>query len=219
MDLELGDGFCRPLFLSARDGGNFSAKTCVMTAAPGSHDDEAVLCAYASCAHDRRNSDQIDAIFFDASNTKTFESPAARLAFRERWLGRYLDSWPEFATLACQGDHVAGYIVGCVIDPVTLPVFRDIPYFTSFASLTAEYPAHLHVNVHAGRRDAGLGGRLVEHFAVQAAAAGARGLHVVTSRSARNIGFYRRLGFHEAGTAAASGGNASDDVVFLARRL
>ena len=35
-------------------------------------------------------SDQIDAIFFEASNTKSFESDAARAVFRERWLGRYL---------------------------------------------------------------------------------------------------------------------------------
>lgn len=190
-----------------------------MTAAPGSHDDEAILSAYANCAHDRRNTDQLDAIFFDASNTKTFESPAARLAFRERWLGRYLKAWPEYATLACRGEHVVGYIVGCVIDPATLPEFRDIAYFATFGSLTADYPAHLHVNVHAGRRDAGLGGRLVDRFAAQAKAAGARGVHVVTSRSSRNVAFYQRLGFHEAGAAAAVAGGTGDDIVFLARRL
>ena len=32
----------------------------------------------------------IDAVFFEASNTKSFADAAARRTFRERWLGRYL---------------------------------------------------------------------------------------------------------------------------------
>ena len=33
----------------------------------------------------------IDAVFFEASNTKSFADDAARAAFRQRWLGRFLE--------------------------------------------------------------------------------------------------------------------------------
>jgi hypothetical protein len=41
--------------------------------------------------------DGIDAVFFQSSNTQTFADAAARTAFRERWLGRYLSHDPDWA--------------------------------------------------------------------------------------------------------------------------
>ena len=41
---------------------------------------------WAEVAHQERLSDQLDAIFFEASGTKSFASEDARAAFRERWL-------------------------------------------------------------------------------------------------------------------------------------
>ena len=37
----------------------------------------------------------IETIFFASSNVEQFDDAAERAAFRERWLGRYLDHWPE----------------------------------------------------------------------------------------------------------------------------
>ncbi|MBX9925803.1 MAG: hypothetical protein K2Y05_05550, partial [Hyphomicrobiaceae bacterium] len=37
----------------------------------------------------------MDNIFFAAAGTKDFASPEHRAEFRERWLGRYLDSDPD----------------------------------------------------------------------------------------------------------------------------
>ena len=101
-------------------------------------------------------SDQIDAIFFEASNTKSFESDAARAIFRERWLGRYLRDDPQFAYLAfaASGD-VAGYVVGAIDDPVLSERFADVGYFAAFGDLTRKYPAHLHVNLAPAFRNRG----------------------------------------------------------------
>ena len=159
---------------------------------------------------------EIDAIFFEASGTKSFASDAERDAFRTRWLGRYFQHFPQWAYLALGPDaRVAGYLVGSVDDPANDPLFADIAYFQDFAGLTALYPAQLHVNLAPDWRGLGLGARLVEAFAADATRAGALGVHVVTSRASRNVGFYAANGFHEAGALAAN----NRDLVFLARRL
>ncbi len=158
----------------------------------------------------------IDQVFFESSNTQAFVDNAARAAFRERWLGRYLAHDPAWAYVAVAADAtVAGYLVASLDDPALTPRFSDIPYFTHFASLTKKYPAHLHVNLGAAFRNRGLGGDLIERFATEAGKAGAPGVHVVTSRGARNIAFYNRNGFVEAGAHGAD----EREVVFLARAL
>lgn len=160
-------------------------------------------------------SEQIDAIFFEASNTKVFESDVARAAFRERWLGRYLRDDPQFAYLAldASGD-VVGYAVGAIDDPVSSARFADVGYFAAFGDLTSRYPAHLHVNMAPAFRNQGIGGRLIGAFAAEAKRSGAPGLHVVTSADSDNVRFYNRNGFIEAGRT-----KGSHPLVFLARVL
>jgi ribosomal protein S18 acetylase RimI-like enzyme len=158
---------------------------------------------------------EIDAIFFESSNTKSFESAEARTAFRERWLGRYLVHDPDFAYLARTADGTAvGYLVGAVDDPARTARFSDIGYFSALAEQTCFFPAHLHVNISAGFRNQGLGGRLIHRFVAHAKAAGAQGVHVVTSEGAANIEFYKRNGFSEVARAGPG-----DQLVFLARSL
>ena len=66
-------------------------------------------------AHSHRLLEQLDAIFFEASGTKTFVDPEARAAFRERWFARYLAQYPQWAYVAIAGDgRVAGYLVGAL---------------------------------------------------------------------------------------------------------
>lgn len=158
---------------------------------------------------------EIDQIFFESSNTKTFPSEAARAAFRERWLGRYLTHDPAFAFLAQDGSgRIVGYIVGTVDDPAQTPRFADIPYFAALSAQTERYPAHLHVNISPEFRNRGIGGRLIDCFIANAEAAGAAGVHVVTSAGAANVIFYNRKGFEEVARAGTGGG-----LVFLARSL
>lgn len=158
----------------------------------------------------------IDAIFFEASRVTSFADAAARAAFRERWLGLYLSDWPEHVVVARDADGtVAGYLVGCLVDPATDARFADIGYFQVFAAACAAYPAHLHINLAPAYRDRGIGGQLVEAFGAAARDAGAPGMHIVTGDGARNAGFYRRLGFE---SVARTVWNANP-ICFLGRRL
>lgn len=158
---------------------------------------------------------EIDRIFFESSNTKSFASEAARIAFHERWLGRYLTHDPELAYLAQAADGaIVGYLVGAIEDPAKAGRFADIAYFAAFAELTERFPAHLHVNIDPAFRNQGIGGGLIDRFVGAAKAVGVSGVHVVTSAGAENIRFYNRKGFAEVARAGADG-----RLVFLARAL
>jgi GNAT superfamily N-acetyltransferase len=159
---------------------------------------------------------ELDAIFFEASATKSFANEAERAAFRERWLGRYLSHYPDEAFVALTPDGtVAGYLVGSLDDPASTPLFSDIAYFADLARLTARYPAQLHVNLAQPWRGGGIGSRLVAAFADHARRAGAPGVHAVTGRAMRNVGFYLSNGFDEAGAVKTR----DRELVFLARSL
>lgn len=171
------------------------------------------ICRYLDVERTPRLDEEIDAIFFEASNTKSFESDAARSAFRERWLGRYLRDDPQFAYLAMSiaGD-VVGYLVGTIEDPASRPSTENT--IAAFREVTKRYPAHLHVNVARAYRSSGVGGRLIDTFVADARRAGAAGVHVITSAASANVRFYNRNDFQE----IARGGPA-DVLVFLARAL
>lgn len=157
----------------------------------------------------------LDAIFFSASVTQEFASPSVRDAFRERWLGRYLEQDPDWFYVALVEERAVGYLAGCVDDPARASRFADIGYFASFADLTRNYPAHLHINLDQNYRNGGLGTRLIERFADDAARAGARGVHVVTGARSRNRSFYNRNGF----VALRELAQGPREMVFLGRRL
>jgi GNAT superfamily N-acetyltransferase len=164
----------------------------------------------------RRSGDALDAIFFEASGTKTFTSDEGRSAFRERWLGRYLRDYPEWVYLALDDKNgLAGYLLGCLDDPARTPLFDDIGYFQEFRALTARFPAQLHVNLAPSARGAAIGVQLVEAFARDACTAGSPGMHAVTERGMRNVSFYERNRFHERGHVTWNG----RDLVFLGRDL
>lgn len=158
----------------------------------------------------------IDRIFFEASGTKAFADDATRAAFRERWLGRYLTHDPQwfYVALAHTGEPL-GYLAGCLDNPAVASRFADIGYFAILAPLTAQYPAHLHINLAPVARSLGIGSRLVERFAADAARTGVPGVHVVTGQGLRNVGFYRRNGFDREVPFAWQGRT----LVFLGRTL
>jgi GNAT superfamily N-acetyltransferase len=159
---------------------------------------------------------RLDAVFFEASSTKIFADDAARSAFRERWLGRYLDHDARFAHVALADDGaVAGYVVGSIEDPARAARFHDLGYFQTFRDLTERYPAHLHINLAPEFRGRGVGGELIARFIEYARRAGAPGIHVTTSRGARNVTFYERLGFEERGAT----GEGDREILFLAQDI
>jgi GNAT superfamily N-acetyltransferase len=158
----------------------------------------------------------VDAIFFEASG-RAFGSDEERAAFRERWLGRYLEGGSDVVLVAQDGrGAVAGYLVGALEDPAGQERFADIGYFRgAFRALCRRYPAHLHINLAPAFRNQGIGARLVDAFGACAAEAGAPGLHVVTARGARNVHFYERCGLVEEGATTWNG----REVVLLGKRL
>ena len=162
---------------------------------------------WVDVAHAHRLLEQLDAIFFEASATKTFVDPEARAAFRERWFARYLAQYPQWAYVAIAGDgRVAGYLIGAL---------DEGSGFEDFAPAAADFPAHLHVNLAPQFRNRGIGAILIEAFAADAHRAGAVGIHVVTSADARNVRFYEREGFRERARTSVNG----RELVFLGRSL
>ena len=158
-------------------------------------------------AHGRALADALDAIFFEASNTKSFPNDETRAAFRERWFGRYLEHYPQWAYVAQTADGtVAGYLVGALDEPTATE---------DFASAAQAFPAHLHVNLAPQFRSRGIGADLIEAFVRDAQSAGAKGVHVVTSSDARNVRFYERVGFKPRATTTVNG----NGLVFLGRAL
>jgi len=158
---------------------------------------------------------QIDDIFFAAAS-RTYQPGPERDAFRERWLGRYLQGGSDALFLAKQGHTVAGYLVGAVENPALQERFADIVYLRAdFADLCRQFPAHLHINLAPAFRGHGIGAHLIEAFAAYAARQGAVGMHVVTGAGMRNVRFYERCGFRHHGATERNGGQ----VVFLGRVL
>lgn len=158
----------------------------------------------------------VDHVFFTSSQTQSFDSDEARAAFRERWLGRYLRHFPEYAWIARDPrGRAVGYVVGSVADPAHDPLFSDLPFVGPFGAASARYPAHLHINLAEGWRSKGIGKLLIDAFAEAARRAGAPGVHVVTQRGVRNVGFYLANGFFE--RAALTLGES--ELVLLGRDL
>ena len=175
-----------------------------------------MICRFSELAGRLGLVPEIDCIFFESSATKNFESDSDRSAFRERWLGRYLSNFPQWAYLALARDEsIAGYLVGSLDDPAQTPLFEDIAYFKDWKALTQRFPAQLHINVASSRRGQGAGACLVAAFIEDARRAGAPGVHVVTGRGMRNVRFYDQNGFKEAGALHVNG----RELVFLARTL
>jgi GNAT superfamily N-acetyltransferase len=178
--------------------------------------DRVKICQPGALASDAARMAEIDAIFFEASATRSFPSEIARAMFHERWLGRYLAHNPDDALVATDADgRVVGYLVGARDDPARSPRYADIPYFADLADLTALYPAHLHINLAPQARGHGIGARLVDEFVRRLISDGTPGFHVVTGAQSRNRTFYARMGLLPL-RELVSGGTP---IVMLGRRL
>ncbi|MBV1695604.1 MAG: GNAT family N-acetyltransferase [Hyphomicrobiales bacterium] len=145
---------------------------------------------------------EINAIFFEASG-RTFVDAASKDAFHDLWLGQYLRHDRGHVWLAVQpieggtAGRVVGYLAGSRANPAQDPRFAELPYFAELAEPCRRYPAHLHINLAQAERGRGIGGRLIAAFSATLREAGEPGVHVVTGALARNVSFYRRLGFDE----------------------
>ncbi len=158
----------------------------------------------------------LDHIFFTSSGRQSFESAQEKAAFRERWLGRYLEHFPQYALVAVEsGGRAVGYIIGSLDDPARDLRFSDIAALAHFSALTPRFPAQLHINIEANWRGHGLGARLIAAFSDMAREAGAPGVHAITARGFRNVSFYLANDFLERGAVEIDG----RELLFLGRDL
>jgi GNAT superfamily N-acetyltransferase len=166
-------------------------------------------------AHAARELAEAEAIFWDSAGTTVFETAEARAAFRELWFGRYLEHVPgEFFLALGEDGDVRGYLAGALISDA--PPLPGPDYFALFPSeLIAQFPAHIHVNIRADQRSAGLGAELVRAFAAHCRAAGLPGLHAVTAAGSGSAAFFEACGLKPRATANWRGRN----LAFLARSI
>ncbi|WP_072397124.1 GNAT family N-acetyltransferase [Hyphomicrobium sp. CS1GBMeth3] len=158
----------------------------------------------------------IEHVFFSSSARQSFETATEKAAFRERWLGRYLEHFPQHALVAVDKERRAvGYIIGSLEDPARDPLFADVTALAHFRALTPRYPAQLHININADWRGHGLGARLLAAFSDMARDGGAPGVHAITARGLRNVGFYLANDFVEHGAVDIDG----RELLFLGRDL
>lgn len=171
----------------------------------------------------------IDDVFFTTTERVEFESPAARHAFRDLWLGQYLHHDPDWVYVALQiagqATHektgetarrtVVGYLVGSPADPAQDHRFANLGYFQDFAEVTKQFPAQLHVNVNACAQGQGVGSKLIDAFVADLTAKACPGVHAVTRHGHRNVAFYQRNGLTEQARTTWN----DRDLVFLGRAL
>jgi len=140
---------------------------------------------------------KLEAIALETAGTRNFESPTARNAFVDFWMGQYLDAAPTLSFVALgPTPHVLGYAVGWPYTPPQSARFAPLTYLAAFSEQLQDYPAHLHINLTASARNQGLGSRLVATLVSRLQDQGCAGVHVVIGSGAHNQTFYGRNLFH-----------------------
>jgi GNAT superfamily N-acetyltransferase len=158
---------------------------------------------------------QAEAVFWASAGARRFESEGAHRAYRSLWFGRYLQHAPDefFVALGAQ-DEVLGYLAGALASNAAPLAGPD--YYPLFPpELVARFPAHIHVNVAADRRSAGLGAALVRAFAEHCRKRRTPGLHAVTASGTRSAAFFEKCGLGQRGAARWRG----RDLAFLGMQL
>ena len=135
-------------------------------------------------------------IFFLSTSKKEFASEDHKEEFFNKWCGDYLRKYPETFFLAFDSNgKLLGYLSGALDTLETLKTLR-VPGVIHFSHLYEKYPAHLHINFHPEARGMGLGSLLVNHFCQFLIDRKIKGVHLITSKEAKNVSFYERLGFN-----------------------
>lgn len=137
----------------------------------------------------------LERVFFLSSATKIFRDEGQRMLHYDRWLGRYLGSWPGdcFVRVYAAGE-MAAYLVGCPDSAAAAALFSDIDYYPRFWRQFADYPAHFHVNTAPEHRGHRHGAALVEAYAAHCRAAAIPGMHVMTAAASPAAAFFAKCG-------------------------
>ena len=135
----------------------------------------------------------LEEIFFLTSSIKEFSSAEARAKFVYKYFGLYYEKFADFCWYAQVGEKSLGYCLGSPITDSSFFIYQ--PHLEVFNDLYAEFPAHLHINLHPDSQGLGIGKLLIEKWEEMARASGVGGMHIMTGVDARNKSFYLRQGF------------------------
>ncbi|PIP95615.1 MAG: hypothetical protein COW00_00555 [Bdellovibrio sp. CG12_big_fil_rev_8_21_14_0_65_39_13] len=133
-------------------------------------------------------------IFFMSSSVQSFKDEESREHFYQRWLGQYLDRFPDWIWLALLNNKIVGYIVA---SPDSLSILNDfkIPGMELFEEHYSRFPVGLHINVDSQARGMGVGEKLISKLSEECQIRKLPGLHAITSAGDRNNHFYRKNNF------------------------
>lgn len=140
---------------------------------------------------------EIRDIFFESSMKKDFKDAKEKEAFYFKYLGFYLERYPEYSWIA-QDERILGYVVASPVSD-DHEIFDIQPHMKEFKNFLKDYPGHLHINCHAESRGKGVGTKLVERVEAQMREQHISGLHIITETDAVNQSFYKKLGLNSLG--------------------
>lgn len=138
---------------------------------------------------------QVLEIFFESSAKKNFKSIKERADFQFKYLGYYLENYPELFLIFKDEDQVLGYICGCKNSADEDELMGIVPHYRTFLNEYDDFPSELHINMHTSARGKGIGSKLIREFEQLLIAGGVNGVHLITVPTARNVGFYRKNGY------------------------
>lgn len=137
---------------------------------------------------------EIRDIFFESSSKKTFRDEAEKNDFFYKYLGYYLEHYPELCFVAID-EKVLGYVVTAP-DSHSNALYSIQPHLRSFENYFNKFPAHLHINCHRDSRGRGVGSKLIAQTENSLKSLEVSGLHIMTAPDAANQNFYKKLGFN-----------------------
>ena len=137
---------------------------------------------------------EIKEIFFESSTKKTFKDDAEKEGFFYKYLGFYLEHFPELCLVAVD-EKVLGYVVTSPKSDSS-ELLSIQPHLKTFEEYFNRFPAHLHINCHADSRGKGVGSKLISETEMKLQGMKIKGLHIMTGPDAANQKFYKKLGFN-----------------------
>lgn len=145
-----------------------------------------------------RSKGEIREIFFLSSSRQDIADEAEKEKFWHNWTSYYFSNEPDLIFVSLMEDRTIGYLMGCCDSTgASQQISQRIASYRLFDDLFPEYPAHLHMNLHPDFRGQGLGEELVQAFVSELMVRQIRGVHLVTTTSARNVRFYKKTGFED----------------------
>ena len=138
---------------------------------------------------------QVEDIFFKTSSKKSFSSLKEKQSFLNKWMSYYYENCLNEFFVAKNNNTVLAYLTGCSNSTKALNFYGPNTPYALFSDLFFKFPAHLHINALPTNQGLGVGSKLITHYKKILANNDVTGLHIITSPSARNVGFYKKNGF------------------------